>query len=109
LQALDATPFTYVDTLAALRGVAQRLAGAREVAVDLEHHSFRSYQVISSAFSDAHHAFRFFQVSCSCASSYQILSSRCSHPPAICRPSVARLIHALSAACRVTGLKALGD
>jgi exosome complex exonuclease RRP6 len=45
LQSLEATPFSYVDTPAALRAAAARLASAREVAVDLEAHSFRSYQV----------------------------------------------------------------
>jgi hypothetical protein len=47
LQSLGATPFSYVDTLDALQGAAARLASAREVAVDLEAHSFRSYQVTS--------------------------------------------------------------
>lgn len=46
MQSLEATPFSYVDTPEALQGVAARLASAREVAVDLEHHSFRSYQVV---------------------------------------------------------------
>ena len=45
MQSLAATPFAFVDTPAALAAAVARLAGAREVAVDLEHHSFRSYQV----------------------------------------------------------------
>ncbi len=45
MQEFDATPYTYVDTPAGLRAMAERLAGARELAVDLEHHSHRSYQV----------------------------------------------------------------
>ncbi len=44
-QDFDATPYTYVDTPAGLRVMAERLAGVRELAVDLEHHSHRSYQV----------------------------------------------------------------
>ena len=45
-QDFEATPFTYVDTTAGLRAMAERLAGARELAVDLEHHSHRTYQVL---------------------------------------------------------------
>lgn len=37
----------YIDTLPALRAAAARLAGARELAVDLEAHSYRSFQVSS--------------------------------------------------------------
>lgn len=39
------TPFTFIDTVPALRAAAQRLAAARELAVDLEAHSYRSFQV----------------------------------------------------------------
>jgi hypothetical protein len=45
-QDFEATSFAYVDTTAALRAMARRLAGARELAVDLEHHSHRTYQVL---------------------------------------------------------------
>lgn len=41
---MEETPLTYVDTPEALAAMAQRLAAAREVAVDLENHSFRSFQ-----------------------------------------------------------------
>lgn len=44
LQSLEATPLTYVDTLPALQEAAARLAKADELAVDLEHHGFRSFQ-----------------------------------------------------------------
>lgn len=46
-QAFEDTAFTFVDTAAALRGMAERLAAAREVALDLEHHSHRSFQGIT--------------------------------------------------------------
>ena len=36
-----------MDTAAALRSMAERLAGVAEVAVDLEHHSHRSFQGIT--------------------------------------------------------------
>lgn len=41
---LDKTPFTFVDTEAALEAVATRLKSESVIAVDLEHHSFRSFQ-----------------------------------------------------------------
>lgn len=41
---MSETPFTYVDTPAGLEAVADALGRAREVAVDLENHSFRSFQ-----------------------------------------------------------------
>lgn len=41
---LEETPLVYVDTPAALADMAQRLAASRHVAIDLENHSFRSYQ-----------------------------------------------------------------
>ncbi|KAJ2003970.1 exosome nuclease subunit [Coemansia thaxteri] len=40
----DATPFAFVDSEAALRAMMAHLVGAREVAIDLEHHNFRSFQ-----------------------------------------------------------------
>lgn len=43
--AFGATPFEFVDTLPALRAAAARLGAAREVAVDLEAHNYRSFQV----------------------------------------------------------------
>ncbi len=44
MQGLDAAPVAFVDTLPALQAAAARLAASRELAVDLEHHSYRSYQ-----------------------------------------------------------------
>ena len=44
VQGLDDTPLTYVDTLPALEALASELASASEVAVDLEAHSYRSFQ-----------------------------------------------------------------
>ena len=44
VQGLDETPLTYVDTLPALEELASELALASEVAVDLEAHSYRSFQ-----------------------------------------------------------------
>jgi hypothetical protein len=38
---LDATPVTFVDTPAQLAAMMEALRGAREVAIDLEHHSYR--------------------------------------------------------------------
>eukprot|EP00897_Mesotaenium_endlicherianum_P003670 jgi/Mesen1/3330/ME000191S02465 len=43
-RALDATPFTLVETERQLVSMAADLARAREIAVDLENHSFRSFQ-----------------------------------------------------------------
>jgi exosome complex exonuclease RRP6 len=37
------TPFTYVDTVEKLKIVQKKLEKAKEIAVDLEHHSMRSY------------------------------------------------------------------
>ncbi|KAJ1718610.1 exosome nuclease subunit, partial [Coemansia erecta] len=42
--AWDATPFAFVDQPEALARMMEHLQGAGEVAVDLEHHSYRSYQ-----------------------------------------------------------------
>ncbi len=42
---MDEAPLTYVDTPAGLRAVAARLGACRELAVDLENHSYRSFQV----------------------------------------------------------------
>ena len=44
-QGLDETPLTFVDTLDALRALAASLAGSREIAIDLEAHAHRSFQV----------------------------------------------------------------
>jgi hypothetical protein len=44
MQGLDAAPVAFVDTLPALQAAAARLAASRELAVDLEDHSYRSYQ-----------------------------------------------------------------
>lgn len=44
MQALDDTTFTYVDTPEQLAAMVQHLAGCKEVAVDLEHHHYRSFQ-----------------------------------------------------------------
>ncbi|KAJ2441872.1 exosome nuclease subunit [Coemansia sp. RSA 2424] len=40
----DSTPFAFVDSPAALTAMLAHLAGASEIAVDLEHHNFRSFQ-----------------------------------------------------------------
>lgn len=37
------TPFTFVDTREALDKLIEKLKQVKEIAVDLEHHSFRSY------------------------------------------------------------------
>ncbi len=42
---MDEAPLTYVDTPEGLRAVAARLGACRELAVDLENHSYRSFQV----------------------------------------------------------------
>ncbi|KAJ2691697.1 exosome nuclease subunit [Coemansia sp. RSA 1285] len=39
-----ATPFAMVDSEPQLRSMMEHLRGAREIAVDLEHHSYRSFQ-----------------------------------------------------------------
>ncbi len=41
---LGSVPCTWVDTPAALAAMAQELEAASEIAIDLEHHSWRSYQ-----------------------------------------------------------------
>jgi exosome complex exonuclease RRP6 len=45
LQGLEETPLTYVDSLEALHALAAKLGSAKEIAVDLEAHSYRSFQV----------------------------------------------------------------
>ncbi|KAJ2864499.1 exosome nuclease subunit [Coemansia aciculifera] len=40
----DTTPFTFVDTPAALAAMLTHLVGTTEIAIDLEHHNFRSFQ-----------------------------------------------------------------
>ena len=37
------TPFTFVDTEEVLMEVVEKLAAAKEIAIDLEHHSVRTY------------------------------------------------------------------
>lgn len=44
MQGLDETPLTYIDSLPDLEALAGELASAREIAVDLEAHSYRSFQ-----------------------------------------------------------------
>ena len=44
MQGLDETPLTYIDTQPALESLAQELASAHEIAVDLEAHAYRSFQ-----------------------------------------------------------------
>lgn len=44
LQALEETPLTFVNIEAALDAMVQHLSVAKEVAVDLEHHHYRSFQ-----------------------------------------------------------------
>ena len=44
MQALDETPFTYVDTPEQLEAMVQHLETCQEVAIDLEHHQYRSFQ-----------------------------------------------------------------
>ena len=43
-QGLDETQLTYVDSQLALQALARELSTAREIAVDLEAHSYRSFQ-----------------------------------------------------------------
>ncbi|KAJ2320788.1 exosome nuclease subunit [Coemansia sp. RSA 2611] len=43
-RAWDATPFAFVDTRAQLDAMLAHLDTAREVAIDLEHHDYRSFQ-----------------------------------------------------------------
>jgi exosome complex exonuclease RRP6 len=42
-QSFEKTPFTYVDTTSKLTTMIDTLRNAREIAVDLEHHSYRSF------------------------------------------------------------------
>lgn len=42
-----ARPFEYVDTVEGLRDAAEDIENCSELAIDLEHHSFRSYQGIT--------------------------------------------------------------
>lgn len=44
---LDTTPLAYVDTNAQLQDMLGELRGATEIAVDLEHHSYRTFQGIT--------------------------------------------------------------
>lgn len=41
---LSETPFTFVNTSSSLKDIAAKLSLEREIAVDLEHHQFRSFQ-----------------------------------------------------------------
>ncbi|KAJ2614825.1 exosome nuclease subunit [Coemansia sp. RSA 1365] len=43
-EAWDNTPFAFVDTMEGLQGMLEHLESAEEIAVDLEHHDYRSYQ-----------------------------------------------------------------
>ena len=43
MQELQDTPLTFVDTLPTLEAMVQHLSAAKEVAVDLEHHQYRSF------------------------------------------------------------------
>ncbi|KAH9922677.1 uncharacterized protein B0H18DRAFT_1017430 [Fomitopsis serialis] len=42
-RSFDVTPFTWVSTSAALTAMLDKLRGAREIAIDLEHHSYRTF------------------------------------------------------------------
>ena len=44
MQGLDNAPLNFVDTEEQLKEMASKLNGATEIAVDLEHHSFRTFQ-----------------------------------------------------------------
>ena len=44
MQGLDETPLTYIDTEEQLRGMVDKLETATEIAVDLEHHAYRTFQ-----------------------------------------------------------------
>ena len=44
MQALEDTPLSFVDTVAALERMVQHLSMAKEIAIDLEHHHYRSFQ-----------------------------------------------------------------
>ena len=43
-QGLEETPCTYIDTEEQLREMIEELEGATELAVDLEHHAYRTFQ-----------------------------------------------------------------
>ena len=43
MQALEETRLTFVDTFTALETMIQHLSAAKEIAVDLEHHQYRSF------------------------------------------------------------------
>ena len=40
---MDKTPFTFVESEAELGVLSRKLSAAKEIAIDLEHHNFRSY------------------------------------------------------------------
>ena len=42
-RSFDDTPFTFVDTLTGLQSLLEQLKQSEEIAIDLEHHSYRSY------------------------------------------------------------------
>ncbi|KAH9829634.1 uncharacterized protein C8Q71DRAFT_717962 [Rhodofomes roseus] len=42
-RSFDATPFTWVSDSAAFDAMLEKLRGAREIAIDLEHHSYRTF------------------------------------------------------------------
>ncbi|KZT64247.1 hypothetical protein DAEQUDRAFT_698972 [Daedalea quercina L-15889] len=42
-RSFDATPFTWVSTPAAFDAMLDKLRGAQEIAIDLEHHSYRTF------------------------------------------------------------------
>ena len=44
MQALQETPFTFVDTAQQLEAMVQHLQTCQEVAIDLEHHHYHSFQ-----------------------------------------------------------------
>ncbi|CAG8494220.1 1113_t:CDS:2 [Paraglomus occultum] len=46
-QKLENTPFTLVETEEQLEEICRRLEAAQEIAIDLEHHDYRSYQGIT--------------------------------------------------------------
>ena len=51
---MDDTPFTLVDTRTALEGLCAAVRGCDAVAVDLEHHSLRSFQGFTCLMQVAH-------------------------------------------------------
>ena len=42
-KSFEDTPFTWVDTKSAFDDMLEKLRAAKEIAVDLEHHSYRSF------------------------------------------------------------------